>query len=154
MEEMELKAKDIMTKEVVTLNKEMGVKEVAQLLLEKDIGGAPVINEEGQVVGIVTEGDLIMEDVKLHFPTFIHLLSGIIYLESLKNFEEKLRKAVGVKVEDIMTKKVFTVDEEATLEDIATLMVEKGISRVPVLRQDRLVGIVTRRDIVKFLAKG
>lgn len=153
MEKMELKAKDIMAKDVVTLDKEMGVKEVAQLLLEKDIGGAPVVDDEGRVIGIVTEGDLIMEDVKLHFPTFIHLLSGIIYLESLKNFEEKLRKAVGVKVEDIMTKKVYTVDEKASLEDIATLMIERGISRLPVLSQDRLVGIVTRRDIVKFLAK-
>ncbi len=153
MGKMELKAKDIMTKDVVILSKEMDVKEVAQLLLEKDIGGAPVVDDEGQVIGIVTEGDLIMEDVKIHFPTFIHLLSGIIYLESLKKFEEKLRKAVGVRVEDIMTRKVFTVDEETSVEDIATLMIEKGISRVPVVREGQLVGIVTRRDIVKFLAK-
>jgi CBS domain-containing protein len=148
-----IKAKDIMTSNVVTLKKEMGVKEAAEILLEKGIGGAPVVDDEGNVVGMVTESDLIMEDVKLHFPTFIHLLSGIIYLESIKAFEEKLKKAAAVKVEDVMSKKVISVTEDASIEDIATLMIEKGISRVPVVREGKLVGLVSKRDIVRTIAQ-
>ncbi len=150
---MGIKAKDIMTSNVVTLKKEMGVKEAAEILLEKGIGGAPVVDDEGNVVGMVTESDLIMEDVKLHFPTFIHLLSGIIYLESIKAFEEKLKKAAAVKVEDVMSKKVISVTEDASIEDIATLMIEKGISRVPVVREGKLVGLVSKRDIVRTIAQ-
>jgi CBS domain-containing protein len=148
-----IKAKDIMTSNVVTLKKEMGVKEAAEILLDKGIGGAPVVDDEGNVVGMVTESDLIMEDVKLHFPTFIHLLSGIIYLESIKAFEEKLKKAAAVKVEDVMSKKVISVTEDTSIEDIATLMIEKGISRVPVVREGKLVGLVSKRDIVRTIAQ-
>ncbi len=150
---MGIKAKDIMTSNVVTLKKEMGVKEAAEILLDKGIGGAPVVDDEGNVVGMVTESDLIMEDVKLHFPTFIHLLSGIIYLESIKAFEEKLKKAAAVKVEDVMSKKVISVTEDTSIEDIATLMIEKGISRVPVVREGKLVGLVSKRDIVRTIAQ-
>lgn len=148
-----IKAKDIMTSDVVTLKKEMGVKEAAEILLSKGIGGAPVVDDEGSVIGMVTESDLIMEDVKLHFPTFIHLLSGIIYLESIKAFEEKLKKAAAVKVEDVMSKKVISVTEDTSIEDIATLMIEKGISRVPVVRKGKLVGLVSKRDIVRTIAQ-
>ncbi len=150
---MGIKVKDVMTRNVATLSKDMSVKEAAQLLVEKGIGGAPVVDEEGRVIGVVSESDLIMEDVKLHFPTFIHLLDGIIYLESLKAFEEKLRKAVAVKVEDVMTKKVITVTEDTDIEDAATLMIDKGISRIPVVKEGKLVGMVTKRDIVKSIAR-
>ncbi len=148
-----IKAKDIMTSNVVTLKKEMGVEEAAEILLEKGVGGAPVVDDAGNVIGMVTESDLIMEDVKLHFPTFIHLLSGIIYLESIKAFEEKLKKAVAVKVEDVMSKKVISVTEDTSIEDIATLMIEKGISRLPVMREGKLVGLVSKRDIVRTIAQ-
>lgn len=148
-----IKAKDIMSSNVVTLKKEMGVKEAAEILLDKGIGGAPVVDDEGNVIGMVTESDLIMEDVKLHFPTFVHLLSGIIYLESLKAFEEKLKKAVAVKVEDVMSKKVISVTEDTSIEDIATLMMERGISRVPVVKEGKLVGLVSKRDIVRTIAR-
>jgi CBS domain-containing protein len=148
-----IKAKDIMTTAVVTLKRDMGVKEAAETLLDNSIGGAPVVDDEGKVIGMVSESDLIMEDVKLHFPTFVHLLSGIIYLESLKSFEEKLRKAVGVKVEDVMSKKVITVTEDTPVEDIATLMIERKISRVPVVKKGKLVGLVSKRDIVRTIAR-
>ncbi len=142
-----IKAKDIMTSNVVTLKKEMGVEEAAEILLEKGVGGAPVVDDAGNVIGMVTESDLIMEDVKLH------LLSGIIYLESIKAFEEKLKKAVAVKVEDVMSKKVISVTEDTSIEDIATLMIEKGISRLPVMREGKLVGLVSKRDIVRTIAQ-
>lgn len=146
-----MKVKDVMTKEVITVTPETSVKEIAQILLEKKIGGLPVL-EEGKLVGIVTEEDLIMKNVKLHFPTYIQLLDAVIYLESLKKYEEELRKAVGALAKDVMTRNPYTISPEADLEEAATIMVEKGISRLPVVENDKLVGIITRRDVLRAIA--
>lgn len=149
-----MKVSEIMTREVQALSPEMSVKEAAQFLLEKGVGGAPVINEEGKLVGIVSESDLIMEEVKLQFPTFFHLLDGFIFLSNWRDYQEKLRKAVGLKVADVMSSPVITVEAEASVEEAATLMVEKHISRLPVMDEGKIVGIVSKRDLVKAIADG
>ncbi len=149
----DLKAKDIMTTDVLTVSAERPVKEIAKLFSDRKIGGAPVVEEGGKVIGIVTDGDLIMQDVKIHFPTYVHLLDGFIILGSYKRFEEQLRKAVGAKVKDVMTEDVISVEEDASIEDVATLMVERNVSRVPVLREGKLVGLITRGDVVKAISK-
>lgn len=144
--------KDIMTREVITVSPDTSVKEIAELMLEKGIGGVPVVEDE-KLVGIVTEEDLIMKNVKLHFPTYIQLLDAVIYLESLKKYEDELRKAIGATAKDVMTRDVITIAPDASLEEAATLMVEKGISRLPVVEGEKLVGIITKRDILKSLSK-
>lgn len=149
---MKMKVKDVMTKEVITVSPDTPVKEIAELMIEKGIGGVPVVEEE-RIVGIVTEEDLIMKNVKLHFPTYIQLLDAVIYLESLKKYEEELRRAVGATAKDVMTKEVVTVSPEEELEEAATLMVEKGISRLPVVDNGKLVGIITKRDILRSISK-
>ncbi len=150
---VELKAKDIMTIDVLTVSKEAKVKEIAKLFSDKRIGGAPVVDESGQVIGIVTDGDLIMQDAKIHFPNYINLLDGFIILGSTKRFEEQLRKAVGAKVKDVMTKDVISVAEDTSIEDVATLMMERNVSRLPVVREGKLVGLITRGDIVRAISK-
>lgn len=145
-------AKDIMTKDVITVNSKATIKEVAQILTEKKISGVPIV-DDGKLVGIVSEGDLIIKDKKLHVPSFINVLDAIIYLESPKKFEEELKKVTAVEVKDLMTKKVVTITEDTDIEEVATIMVEKGISRVPVVRDNKIVGIVSRGDIVKSLAR-
>jgi len=149
----DLKAKDIMTTDVLTVSEETPVREIAKLFSDKKLGGAPVVDDSGKVIGIVTDGDLIMQDVKIHFPTYVHLLDGFIILGSYKRFEEQLRKAVGAKVKDVMTGDVISVEEDASIEDVATLMVERNVSRVPVLREGKLVGLITRGDVVKAISK-
>ena len=84
-----------MERDVVTVRPDMAVKEFAELLREKTIGGMPVVDEEGRLVGIVTEGDLMALDADLHFPHYIQFLDSVIYLESARKFEERLKKAVG-----------------------------------------------------------
>lgn len=149
----ELKAKDIMTTDIVTVSKDAEVKEIAKLFSDKRIGGAPVVDDRGKVIGMVTDGDLIMQDVKIHFPTYINLLDGFIILGSTKRFEEQLRKAVGAKVEDVMTEEVVSVDEDASIEDVATLMMERNVSRMPVIKEGKLVGLITRGDIVRAISR-
>lgn len=145
-------AKDIMTKEVITVTKEDNVETVIKLILEHNISGLPVINEESHVIGIITEGDLIYRSKKLHVPSFFTLLDSYIFLENPKNLEGELKKITGYKVKDVMTEDVVTVSADDEIEKIATFMAKDNINRIPVVKDKKLVGIVSRRDIIKGYA--
>ena len=149
-----MKAKDIMATNVITINENVSVKEAAKILLDNKIGGAPVVDDVGDVIGIVTEDDLIMQDVRLNFPTYLHFLDGYICLGSLKRFEEDLKKAVGARVKEVMTEDIICVNEDDSVRDVATILVDKKIGRVPVLKGKKLVGIIAKADIIKVIAKG
>lgn len=145
-------AKDIMTKEVITVEPETSVEEAAELMSQYNISGLPVL-ENGKMIGIVTEKDLIVKDKKLHFPEYINLIGGIIYLESYKKFKEEFKKYVAVKVKDLMTKNVETISPDTPESEIAEIMSKEEVNRVPVLDGDELVGIVTRGDLIKNMSK-
>ena len=148
MEEERL-VKDIMVKEVITIQKDASVEELSELLIKNKISGVPVTDSDGKLVGIATEGDLIIKDSDLHFPHYFKLLDSIIYLESLNKFKKNLKKFLGTKVEDVMTAEIKTVKEETPVSEAANIMIKYNINRVPVLdSKDKLVGIVTRADIV------
>lgn len=141
--------KDIMVKEVITIQKDASVEELSELLIKNKISGVPVIDSNGKLVGIATEGDLIIKDSDLHFPRYFKLLDSIIYLESLNKFKNNLKKFLGTKVGDVMTAEIKTVKEETPISEAANIMIKYNINRVPVLNsKDELVGIVTRADIV------
>lgn len=151
---MERTARDIMTPDPRTVARELPVTDAARLMVENRIGALPVLEGE-KLVGIVTEGDLIMQEVKIEFPTYIHLLDGfIMYPPSTAKFESELKKAVGATVGDVMSSEPVTVQAETSIEDLATLMVEREVSRVPVLDGEKLIGIVSKSDIVRSLVSG
>ncbi len=151
MEEERL-VKDIMVKEVITIQKDASVEELSELLINNKISGVPVVDTDGKLVGIATEGDLIIKDSDLHFPRYFKLLDSIIYLESLNKFKKNLKKFLGTKVEDVMTAEIKTVKEETQITEAANIMIKYNINRVPVLdSKDDLVGIVTRADIVRSM---
>lgn len=148
----ELLARDAMVKKVITINKNASVAELSELLIKNKISGVPVVDDSGKLVGIATEGDLIVRDADLHFPRYFKLLDSIIYLESLNKFKRNLRKYLGTKVEDVMTSKVKIVKEDTPVNVVANIMVRNNVNRVPVLDNDgNLVGIITRADIVKSM---
>lgn len=145
-------AKDIMKSEVFTISEDASVQELAKLLAKKKISGAPVVDDQHRVVGIVSEGDLVSQDADIHFPHYIELLGNIIYLESVKKYEERLEKAAASSVRDIMTTDVVTVQKDAEIDEIATLITERQVNRLPVLDGDILIGIITRADVVRAMA--
>ena len=141
-----------MTADPVTVGPGMAVKDAARLMTDEHLGALPVI-EDGKLVGIATEGDLIMQDVKVRFPTTIHLLDAFIfYPPSQDRMESELKKAVAATVGDVMTREPVTVAPEASIEDVATLMVDRDVSRVLVLDGTALVGVVSKSDIVRTIA--
>lgn len=148
----ELLARDVMVKKVITINKNASVAELSELLIKNKISGVPVVDDSGKLVGIATEGDLIVRDADLHFPRYFKLLDSIIYLESLNKFKRNLRKYLGTKVEDVMTSKVKIVKEDTAVNVVTNIMIRNNVNRVPVLDNDgNLVGIITRADIVKSM---
>ncbi len=118
-------ARDIMTSNVCTIRPEASAQEAAQLLSQKRISGLPVVNPDGKIIGIVTEADII----------------------------SKVNQG-GLLVADIMSHEVIAVDEETSVSEIASLLTKRRIKRVPVVQKGKLVGIVSRADIVNAVAQG
>ncbi len=147
-----LTAKDIMTKDVVTVRPDTSLEELAGLLVKNGISGAPVVDDKGALYGIVTENDLIEQNRRLHIPTVVSFLDAAIYLQSSKKFAEDVRRVTATKVGDICARKVLTIAEDATLTDIATVMSEKKVHLLPVVRSGKVVGIVGKRDVVRAVA--
>jgi len=123
-------------------------------MMERNISGAPVLDDAGKLLGIVTEHDLIKKERRLHIPTVVQIFDAFIYLESSKRFEEDLKKMVAKKVGDIYTKDVVTVDEETTVSELATIMTDKDIHLLPVLKDGQLSGIIGKKDIVRAMTQG
>lgn len=148
-----LRAKDIMTREVITVRPSTTVEELAKLLTEHRISGAPVVDDRGDLIGIVTEHDLISRNKRLHIPTIMRLFDAYIMLESPGTFERELKKMAAATVGDIYTKEVVTVTGETTVEEIATIMAEQRVYPIPVVEGTSLRGIVGKIDVVKGMAK-
>ncbi|MDO8986870.1 MAG: CBS domain-containing protein [Coriobacteriia bacterium] len=147
----DLKVRDIMSSDPLTVGPDLTVTEAARTMVDNRIGALPVL-ENGKLIGIVTEGDLIMQDVKLEFPTYLHLLDGfIMYPPATARFESELRKAVAANVRAVMSTDPITVQADSSVEDAATLLVEREVSRLPVLDGETLVGVVSKSDIVRSL---
>jgi CBS domain-containing protein len=144
---------EIMQTEVLTIGPDATVHELAELMRNERVGGVPVVASDGRLVGIATEGDLVAEDADLHYPHFIQFLDGVIYMPgAMHRYEEKLKKMVGNTVGDVMTQEVLTVKADDPASKAATFMSDKGINRVPVVDDDdRLIGLVTRMDVIKML---
>ncbi len=145
--------RDIMTTPVHTVKPDMTVKDLVALFRDERIGGAPVVDEEGALLGIVTEGDLMAMDADVQMPHYFELFDSIIYLGSQKKFKAQLEKAAAANVEQLMTpgEKVRTVAPDDPARAAATLMSKHGFDRVPVVEGELVVGVVTRHDIMKIL---
>jgi CBS domain-containing protein len=145
--------RDVMTSDVVTARADQTVEQAADLLADRAIGAMPVVDADGALVGLLRDEDLIVSEARLHVPTVISFLGADIVLPSaLRRFEDQLRRAVGATVGDVMQKDCPTVSPDASLEDLATIMHDRDVTHVPVVDDDRLVGIVARGDLVRHLA--
>ena len=146
---------EIMDSEPETVGPDTPVEEVIALLRENELPGVPVVDGEGNCVGIVTEADLVLPDDQgdLHIPHYVNLFGGTVFLEPLGRFEERLRKAFASNAGDMMTREPDTVAPDATVKEAARLIHESGHNRLPVVDEDgRLVGVVTRLDVLGALA--
>lgn len=142
-----MRARDVMTADVTTVGPDTSVAEAAKLMLDRRISGVPVVDDSHRLVGILTEGDLVRraELITEQRPWWLSLASA-------PERAEGYVKAHGLKVRDVMTKQVVTLNEHEPLDGIAATFEERGIKRAPVVRDEKLVGIVSRANLLQGLA--
>jgi len=145
-----MKVKEIMTKDVVSVKPEDNAKEALDLLLKMEISGLPVINEQGKLVGMFTEKDVL----KQILPSYLEKVGRFVYEENPKSIKNKFQDLSNLSVSQLMRREIITIDEETSLCEVARIMLTQKIRRIPVLdKEKRVVGIVAREDIVKSYAK-
>jgi CBS domain-containing protein len=146
-----LKARDMMTKDVVTATPDMEITQAARLLLENHFNGLPVVDDKGRLIGIICQDDLIVQQKKLPLPSLFTFFDGLIPLTSYRSLEKEVDKIVASKVSQAMTSDPITIGPDTSLEDIATLMVNNNVHTLPVVEGGRLVGIIGKEDVLRTL---
>lgn len=144
--------KDIMERDFLTVSPDLKVSEMAKIFLEKGKDCALVIDENGRMIGIVTETDLIFQEKNVHIPTFFTFMDSFIILESLSKLDEEIKKISASKVEEIMTsEELITVKPDTPVNDAATIMIEKKVHHLPVIEDNIPIGLVTKESLLKAL---
>ena len=146
-----LNASDIMTTDVITVKKDTSLQDLAAILYKNHINGVPVVDDDGLLLGIICESDLIRKDKKLHIPTVVAIFDAVVYLESPKSIEKEFKRISATTVEDLYSKKTITVDEKTPIDEIATIMTQKKIYTVPVMDGDLLVGVIGKADLLRTI---
>ena len=151
---MALTVRDIMQPDPVSVTVADSVETVLQVMREHDLSGVPVVNEGGRCVGIITEADLVLSDEgeDFHLPHYFELFGGVVFLERWSHFEERARKAFASLAEDMMTPDPITIEPDATVREAAHIIAGRKHNRLPVIEHGRLVGVVTRVDVLDGLA--
>ncbi|MFA5905675.1 MAG: CBS domain-containing protein [Desulfobacula sp.] len=146
-----IKAKDIMERNIISVQPDTDITKAVGILLENHINGVPVVDETGALKGILCQSDLIFQQKNVPVPPIFILLDGIIPLSSSKKFNAELEKMAAIKVEQAMVKNPVSVGPEAPISEIASLMVEKHFHTIPVVEDGKLVGIIGKEDVLKVL---
>ena len=146
--------RDIMTRDIVKVGPDASVSDIALLMSQHRISGVPVVDEQDRVLGVVTELDMVVRNTRFKLPAFFTLLNATIYLETPAHIKERLHHMLGLTAREIMSEKAVTITSDASIEDLAELMVGRRVNPIPVVENGRLAGIVSRSDIVRWMAKG
>jgi CBS domain-containing protein len=145
-------ARDIMSSDVVTISPETDINEAARLLLEKDFNGLPVVDEQGVLVGVLCQSDLVVQQREIPLPSFFTLLGGFVALTSLNQLQRAVDKMAATKVHQAMTPEPVHVTPDTPVNKLADLMVEQKYHTIPVLENGKLVGVIGKKDILRLLA--
>lgn len=145
-------AKDIMSTPVITVTLETDIKDLATLLTKNQISGAPVVDNDGKLLGIVTESDLLLTEKPVHIPTFFILLDSLVYFENPFKLDKELKDITASTVADIYTHDCLTATPDTPVDRIAHLMVTEKKYILPIIDQDRkVIGIVSRTDMLSLI---
>ena len=144
---------DVMTPEPFTVGPDTVLKEAIQIMADNHVGGLPVVDDSGKLVGILSESDLMWQTTGVELPAYILLLDSVIYLKNPSQYNQELHKALGQLVKDAMTDKVVAIAPDKSLKSAAQLMHDKRIRRLPVVDDEgKVIGVLTRGDIVREMA--
>ena len=149
----ELTVKDVMRREVPLAGPSASVAELARLMVDHRVPGVPIV-DGGELVGIVTEGDLIQREANVDIPAVATLFDALLVADAGEPFEEELRHVVATTAGDLMSSPVISIREIATISELATLMMQRRVNPVPVVDASRrIVGLATRTGLVEMIAR-
>lgn len=146
-------ARDIMTTQLATLTPDMPFTSAAKILLDNHFNGAPVVDENGKLVGILCQSDLVAQHKKLPVPTLLTLLDSFVRLTPSKQLEKQARKIAALTVGEAMTADPVTVRPDTMIDTIAGLMVDSNLHTLPVVEEEQLIGIVGKEDVLRTLLR-
>ena len=146
-----IKAEDIMTRDIITVQSDWEITRAVNILLSNHINGVPVVDKEGILKGILCQSDLIFQQKQVSIPPILTLLDGIIPLSSSKRLEKEFQKIAATTVEQAMIHDPVTVEPHTSINEIAALMVEKHFHTIPVVSNGKLLGIIGKEDVLKTL---
>ena len=146
-----LTAGDIMTLDPISVHSDAAMTEAAEILVKHKVGGLPVVDDAGHLVGILCQSDLVRMQKNLPIPSLFTLLDGFVPLSSSALLEAEVKRIAASKVSDAMSTKVVTIAPDMTIDEIAALMVDKKFHTLPVTDKGRLLGIVGKKDVIKTL---
>ena len=144
-------AADVMTRDVITVTPETTLRELADILAARKINGVPVIDDDGTVVGVVCESDLVDQNRPLHIPTVFVILDSIIPLENPWRLEKEFKRLTATTVGEIYSHPAVTVEPGTDISEVAQIMSEKKIYTIPVVDRGKLVGVLGKADIIRSL---
>ena len=145
------KVADVMTREVITVTPETSLRDLAEILSQKNFNGVPVVDDEGEVIGVVSESDLVERNKPLHIPTVFIILDSIIPLENPWRMQKEFKRLTATKVEDIYSKPAVCVEPDTDISEVARIMSEKSIHTLPVVDRGKLVGVIGKGDVIRSL---
>lgn len=148
-----LQARDIMTTEVITVSPETSIEDLAKLLENRKIGGVPVVDRDGRLVGIITQSDLVGRARELELPPAINILDFHIYLQIPSHLFRRVEKMLGTTVGEVMSPQPLTVSPDTPVPRIAALIAREQVHTIPVMEQGKIVGIIGKMDLVRALAR-
>jgi CBS domain-containing protein len=150
---VEPSVRDVMRHEVPVATPSTTIAELARLMTEHCVPGLPVI-AHGELVGIVTEADLIQREATVDMPSIVTFLDAVIVADAGTPFEEELRRVVATTAEELMTSPVISIRDSATVAELATLMLQQQVNPVPVVDDGRqIVGLATRSGLIELIAR-
>jgi CBS-domain-containing membrane protein len=146
-----MKVRDVMTRDVAVARADTPVHEIAGAMDARDVSGIPVVDEGGRVIGLVTDLDLIVRNTRLDAPQFFQLLDARIPLETPGHYRKRLRHMLGTAARDVMSEDVTTIGPDESGETLAALFVKSRANPIAVVEDGRLVGIVSRADLLRLM---
>ena len=146
-----LTARDIMSKDVVSVSTETSLKELAKIFVETRYSNIPVVDDDGKLLGVISETDLIEQQKPLHIPTVMALFDGVFYLNSEKRFKAEVDRVTATTVGELYQKEPITCSPEMTTRDLAALMSQHKVHLLPVLEEGKMIGVVARLDLIRVM---
>ena len=144
---------EIMTTELITVSPKTSLQEAIQIIADRKISGLPVVDDEGQLVGIISETDLTWQATGVEAPPYVMFLDSVIYLQNPAKHNQEVHKALGQTVAEAMSEKPTTIKQDRLVREAARIMHEKKVRRLPVVDDnDKLIGIITQGDVIRMMA--